>query len=144
MKTTLARRTTFSEDFGSFAWEDRRGRQRYPIQRSVRFWDPKGVIRGGTSVDVSSGGISFTTEDAPPLGQALTLALNWPARRRGGIPLALVVLGRVIRREADRAAMSFTRYELQTQPGASLDADAGPGIPTLDEPEVLSDDPEGT
>ena len=96
-------------------------------------------------MDVSSGGISFTTEDPPPLGQSLTLALNWPARRRGGIPLALVVVGRVVRHEADRAAMSFTRYELQTQPCAALDAGAGDlpttDIPPLGEPEVLSDDP---
>ena len=95
-------------------------------------------------MDVSSGGISFTTEDPPPLGQSLTLVLSWPARRRGGIPLALVVVGRVVRHEADRAAMSFTRYELQTWPCASLDAGAGDlqttDIPRLCEPEDMGDD----
>jgi hypothetical protein len=99
-------------------------------------------------LDVSSGGISFTTEDPPPLGQSLTLVLNWPATRRGGIPLALVVVGRVVRHEADRAAMSFTRYEIQTRLCAALDAGAGDlqatDIPPLFEPEVLSDDTAGT
>ena len=145
MKNISSRRTALSEDFSSSVSEDRRGRQRFRIQRSVRFREPRGVIREGASLDVSSGGISFTTADPPPLGQSLTLALNWPATRRGGIPLALVVVGRVVRHEADRAAMSFTRYELQTQPSASLDAGAGDlqattDIPPLFEPEVVGDD----
>jgi hypothetical protein len=140
-----SRRTALSDDFRSFVSEERRGRQRYPIQRSVRFREPRGVIRGGTSVDLSSGGLSFIAEDPPIRGQSLELALSWPAVRPGGIPLELVVVGRVVRHETYRAALSFTRYEiLPVGRGVSLDPSAGglqaPDIPPIDEPEVLSDD----
>jgi hypothetical protein len=89
--------------------------------------------------------MSFTAEDPPIPGQSLELALNWPAKRPGGIRLELVIVGRVVRHEADRAAMAFTRYELVTAGrGAFLVAGAGDlqtaDIPPFCEPEVLSDD----
>jgi hypothetical protein len=145
VKNISSRRTAPREGFRSFVAQERRRRQRHPIQRSVRFREPRGVIRGGTSVDLSSGGISFIAEDPPLQGQSLELHLSWPAERPGGIPLELVVKGRVVRREADRAAMSFTRYEILTAgQGVSVDAGAGDlqatDIPPIDEPEVLSDD----
>ena len=144
MRNISTRHGSSNELFGAFVSEERRARRRYPIRRSVRFREPRGVTRGGTSVDLSSGGISFIAEDPPLRGQSLELALSWPAERPGGIPLELVVVGRVVRHEADRAAMSFSRYELRTWPYASLDAGAGDlqttDVPALEGPEVLSDD----
>jgi hypothetical protein len=43
------------------------------------------------------------------------LSVNWPARLDGTCALKFVALGRVVRSEANRAAVRIERYEFRTR-----------------------------
>jgi len=74
------------------------------------------VIEGcGTSLDMSSRGILFTTSDPIGLGHLVEIAVSWPAKLGGSCPLKLVARGRVIRAEPGRVAVSIDRYEFRTR-----------------------------
>jgi hypothetical protein len=49
------------------------------------------------------------------LGSLVELSVSWPVRLDGTCPLKLVVFGRIIRAEADRAAARIERYEFRTR-----------------------------
>jgi hypothetical protein len=73
-------------------------------------------LRGtGRTLNIGSGGVLFTTEDKLPLGRTVELSVNWPARLDGICPLKFVAVGRVIRAEADIAAVRIERYEFRTR-----------------------------
>lgn len=79
------------------------------------------VINGiGKTLNVSSGGILFTTEEKLPLGRTVELAVNWPARLGGTCPLKFVAIGRVVRSEPDKAVVRIERYEFKTRGTAGL------------------------
>ncbi len=98
---------------GAFDPLERRKRKRYPFQSLVRYKLPNGGMVTGATVDVSSKGVLFAVPDPPFVGQSLELRCYWPVERADGIPLELVIWGRVIRREAGRAAVAIERYELR-------------------------------
>jgi len=56
------------------------------------------------------------------MGRTVEIAVNWPARLGGTCPLQFVATGRVVRSEADRAAVRIERYEFKTR---SASASAG-------------------
>jgi hypothetical protein len=64
---------------------------------------------------MGSGGILFTTEDKLPLGLMVELSVNWPAMLDGICPLQFVATGRVVRSEAQRAAVRIEKYEFKTR-----------------------------
>jgi len=75
-----------------------------------------GMISGsGTTLNIGSGGILFTTEDRLPVGRTVELSVNWPARLDGTCPLQFVATGRVVRSEQNRAAVRIERYEFKTR-----------------------------
>jgi len=94
--------------------EERRRSQRFPIQRSVRYETRSARTASGTTVDISSSGVLFTTDYLPSLGETVELALDWPARLGHKTPLKLVITGRVVRVDAKRAAIAIKRHELRT------------------------------
>jgi hypothetical protein len=57
----------------------------------------------------------FTTEQQLPLGRTVELSVHWPAKLDGSCPLKFVAIGRVIRSEADIAAVRIERYEFRTR-----------------------------
>ena len=69
----------------------------------------------GTTLNIGSGGILFTTEEKLPLGRMVELSVNWPARLDGTCPLQFVATGRVVRAEMTRAAVRIERYEFRTR-----------------------------
>jgi hypothetical protein len=73
----------------------------------------------GQTLNIGSGGILFTTQEKLPTGRMVELSVNWPARLDGTCPLKFVAVGRVIRAEADRAAVRIERYEFKTR-GSTL------------------------
>jgi hypothetical protein len=100
------------------AWE-RRESSRFPLQENVQYRlvnsrDQNGVGSGRT-LDMSSSGISFTTEAPLPPGCLLELAVDWPARLDGTCPLRLVAVGRVVRASRASAAVRIVRYEFRTR-----------------------------
>jgi hypothetical protein len=73
---------------------------------------------------MGSSGILFTTEEKLTLGKVVEVSVNWPARLDGGCPLQFVATGRVVRAEADRAAVRIERYEFKTRATQTLSASA--------------------
>ena len=78
-------------------YPDRRSSDRFPIERDVKYkmLDGKTVLRtgAGKTVDMSSGGVLFTTEEPLSAGNRLELSVNWPAQLDNSCPLKLVALG---------------------------------------------------
>ena len=101
---------------------DRRGTSRFPLNEEVQY---KVLHRAaakssgaGKTLNIGSRGILFTTEEQLPLGRTVELSVNWPARLGGTCPLKFVAVGRIVRSEADRAAVRIERYEFRTRGSA--------------------------
>jgi hypothetical protein len=98
---------------------DRRGNSRFPVREEVRYRmlnaKSLSVTGVGKTLNFSSGGILFTTEERLPMGKLVEVAVNWPARLGGSCPLRFVAVGRVVRAEDDKAAVRIERYEFKTR-----------------------------
>lgn len=79
----------------------------------------------GTTIDMSSGGVLFTTECELPHGKLVELAVNWPARLDGVCPLQLVAVGRVVRSNRGSAVVRIRKYEFRTRKAAQAATAAG-------------------
>jgi hypothetical protein len=79
----------------------------------------------GTTLNIGSGGILFTTEEKLPIGRTVELSVNWPARLDGICPLQFVATGRVVRSEGQRAAVRIEKYEFKTRSMNNLAVVAG-------------------
>ena len=103
---------------------DRRANNRFPVQQEVRYrllqthtWGKGGV---GKTLDISSGGVRFTTSDRLPTGRMVEIAMHWPARLHGTCPLQFVATGKVVRSDATSAAVRIQRYEFRTRSEPAL------------------------
>jgi hypothetical protein len=90
-----------------------------PIMREVRYRVLGGKIRikeagSGKTLNMSSRGVLFTTESTLVEGEIVELAVSWPALLNGVLPLKLVAQGRVVRIEAQCAAIAIEKYEFKT------------------------------
>jgi len=98
---------------------DRRGNSRFPVREEVRYRmlnaKSLAIMGVGKTLNISSGGILFTTEERLPMGKLVEVAVNWPARLGGSCPLRFVAVGRVVRAEANQAAVRIERYEFKTR-----------------------------
>ncbi len=98
---------------------ERRGADRFPIQRDVRYKvlsrrtaDLAGI---GQTVNMSSSGILFSTDEDLQAGRQLEVSVAWPAQLNNTTPLKLVARGRVVRAEDGKAALEIQHYEFRTQ-----------------------------
>jgi hypothetical protein len=107
---------------------ERRGNSRFPVKEDVRYrvLQSKAVqVSGsGKTLDMSSGGILFTTSERLQPGRLVEIAVNWPARLHGTCPLQLVATGRVVRSDDDTAAVRIERYEFKTRSSGTVAAGA--------------------
>ncbi len=98
---------------------ERRLTSRFPLQQEVRYrliQSRASARRGvGQTLDVSSGGILFTTSERLPTGRIVEVAMHWPAQLNGTCPLQFVARGRVIRSDGKTAAVRIQRYEFRTR-----------------------------
>jgi len=71
----------------------------------------------GTSetLNISSKGVLFRTEEALEPGQLVQVSVDWPARLENQIPLKLVAEGRIVRNIKGVAAMTIEKYEFRTR-----------------------------
>jgi hypothetical protein len=106
---------------------DRRATNRFPVQQELRYrllqapaWGKGGV---GRTLDVSSGGIRFTTSERLPAGRMIEIAMHWPARLHGTCPLQFVATGKVVRSDATSAAVRIQRYEFRTRSETGIRTD---------------------
>src|SRR5215472_14075739 len=103
---------------------ERRVSNRLPIQRDLRYkvLGSKRRVKqtgSGRTVNMSSGGVLFTTESDLSEGERVEIAVSWPAQLNDAIPLKLVAVGVLVRAEATQAALSIESYEFKTR-GHSL------------------------
>ena len=116
-----------TNDFGGFP--ERRGTSRFPVREDVRYRIVHSktvcVTGSGTTLNMGSGGILFTTEEKLPVGRSVELSVNWPARLDGTCPLQFVATGRVVRSDDRQAAVRIDRYEFRTRSATSLATGAG-------------------
>lgn len=100
---------------------DRRRNNRFPVNEEVKYrvMHKASRISGtGTTLNMGSGGLLFTTEEKLPLGRHVEISMNWPARLDGICPLKFVASGRVVRADNNRAAVRIERYEFRTRASA--------------------------
>ena len=98
---------------------DRRANSRFPVREEVRYrvLNAKSLklFGVGRTLDISSGGILFTTEDKLPIGKLVEVAVNWPVTLGGVCALRFVAVGRIVRAERYKAAVRIERYEFKTR-----------------------------
>lgn len=97
---------------------DRRASDRFPIEREVRFKMLSKRHNGdpglGTTVNMSSSGVLFTTNQALLPGKRVEMAISWPAQLENRTALKLVARGRVVRCDSGTAAVEIQQYEFRT------------------------------
>ena len=81
-------------------------------------------IGAGKTVDMSSGGILFTTAEPLQPGRLVELSISWPARLDGTCLLQLVATGHIVRSDSSTAAVRIERYEFKTRAASALLASA--------------------
>jgi len=98
---------------------DRRQSSRFPLHEGVRYrlLNTKGehISGSGSTLNMGSGGILFTTQDQLPVGRSVELSVDWPAQLNGNCPLKFVAFGRVLRSEPRQCAVRIERYEFRTR-----------------------------
>lgn len=98
---------------------ERRSSGRFPIKREVRYRvlnkKANNEAGAGTTINMSSTGILFTTEHALLPGRTLELSVSWPAQLNNACALKLVARGRVVRLEPGQVAVEIQHYEFRTQ-----------------------------
>jgi hypothetical protein len=96
---------------------------RFPIELEVRYrmltkrgGEEMGV---GRTVDMSSSGVLFTTQQPLFPGRRLEISVSWPAQLDNKCPLKLVARGKIIRSEAGKVAIEIQQYEFRTAGSAA-------------------------
>ena len=104
--------------------KERRKNRRFPVEREVRFRivSRKGLEESGTgvTVDMSSGGVLFTTGSLLLPGRRVEISISWPAQLNQECALRLFAHGRVVRFEDGRAAVAIDHHEFRTERAKTL------------------------
>lgn len=101
---------------------ERRAQARFSIQSDLRYLlNNEGLIECGNShtLNLSSRGVLFTTEQRLPVGSTVELSIGWPVKLDQTCPLHLVIFGKVVRSETRTAACTIEKFEFRTQASAS-------------------------
>ncbi|HEY6389930.1 MAG TPA: PilZ domain-containing protein [Bryobacteraceae bacterium] len=96
---------------------ERRRAGRYSIERDVKWkWQGRRTREApqhGHTVNISSGGVLFTTAFSLPLGKLVELGINWPVAPETEGALQLAAKGRVVRSDAGCTAVEFRQREFR-------------------------------
>ena len=89
------------------------------MHRELRYklLDGETLVASGVGItcNMSSAGVSFTTERPLRIGAFVELSISWPVQLDNGCPMRLIVFGKVLRTGLCRAACTLERYEFRTQ-----------------------------
>ena len=98
---------------------DRRTNARFPCRLAVSYQALEHPFLSGVAtsetLNISSKGLLFATEEALQPGQLLQVSVDWPARLENQVPLKLVAEGRIVRNLDGLAAMRIDKYEFRTR-----------------------------
>lgn len=108
---------------------DRRAKYRFAIEREVRYkLAEDGVVvaaGSGQTINIGSGGVAFTSEQALTPGGFVELSISWPVLLDETCPMRLIVFGRLLRCTGPRAVCTIDKYEFRTQ-ARTFQASAAP------------------
>jgi len=97
---------------------ERRSAQRFPIERALRLrsFNRQGIQQTGRgrTINMSSTGILFATDQPLVPGRRIELTVSWPAQLNETCGLQFVARGRVVRVEPGRAAVEILQHEFRT------------------------------
>lgn len=98
---------------------ERRAKFRFPIEREIRYkLAEDGIVvaaGAGKTLNISSGGVAFTTEQALKPGGFVEVSISWPVLLDETCPMRLVIFGRVLRCSGLRSVSTIDKYEFRTQ-----------------------------
>jgi c-di-GMP-binding flagellar brake protein YcgR len=98
---------------------ERRTKRRFQIEQDIRYKMLYGqrIAETGTgkTVNISSGGLWFTTETMLATGMPVEISMSWPVLLNDSCPMKLMIYGCVIRANEKGAAVAIERYEFRTQ-----------------------------
>jgi len=97
---------------------ERRRRIRFPIALSARCLviGQQETEDACWTLNISSHGALITSTPAVRPGTRIGVVMDWPILIGNLCPLALHILGKVVRSEDGMIAVQFSTYELRTQP----------------------------
>jgi len=111
---------------------ERRTKRRFQIEQEVRYKMLYGqrIAETGTgkSLNISSGGVWFTTENILTAGMPVELSMSWPVLLNDSCPMKLMIYGCVIRSNDRGAAVAIERYEFRTQGSRAFQASQHPPV----------------
>jgi hypothetical protein len=97
---------------------ERRSAQRFPIERALRLrsFNRKGIQQTGQgrTINMSSTGILFATDQQLIPGRRVEVTVSWPAQLNQTCGLQFVARGRVVRVEPGKAALEILQHEFRT------------------------------
>ena len=98
---------------------DRRTKRRFTIDQEVKYkmlYGQRIAETGvGRTMNISSGGVWFSTENMLTSGMPVELSMNWPVLLNDSCPMKLMIYGCVVRSNEKGAAVAIERYEFRTQ-----------------------------
>jgi hypothetical protein len=98
---------------------EKRTKRRFQIDQEVRYkmlYGQRIAETGvGRTMNVSSGGVWFSTENMLTSGMPVELSMNWPVLLNESCPMKLMIYGCVVRSNERGAAVAIERYEFRTQ-----------------------------
>jgi hypothetical protein len=111
---------------------ERRAKRRFPIEQEVRYRMLYGrniaETGMGRTMNMSSGGVWFTTETVLPVGMPVELSINWPVLLNDICPMKLMINGFVVHSDERGAGVATERYEFRTQGSGGLQQPGLAGI----------------
>jgi hypothetical protein len=97
---------------------ERRTKRRFQIEQEVRYKMLYGQriaeTGAGKTMNISSGGVWFSTENMLTSGMPVELSMSWPVLLNDSCPMKLMIYGCVVRSNGMGAAVAIERYEFRT------------------------------
>jgi len=97
---------------------ERRAKRRFVMVREIRYRVLEQgkiiAVGSGKTLNLSSAGVAFVTENDLPIGAYMELSIAWPALLENRCPLQLIGFGRVLRSSGGTVAGTIEQYEFRT------------------------------
>jgi hypothetical protein len=71
-------------------------------------------VRIGVTINISSGGVAFTSDTEMPTGSIIELWVTWPAVSYEATCMELRIIGQVVRSSQNEAAIQMKRHDFVT------------------------------
>ena len=105
--------------FNGKADRERRIKRRFQIDQEVKYkmlYGQRIAETGvGRTINVSSGGVWFSTENMLTRGMPMELSMTWPVLLNESCPMKLMIYGCVVRSNERGTAVAIETYEFRTQ-----------------------------